>query len=76
MFRISRILLGDNKRYLLNVLEYQIMGIHLQIYKSYCDVEKFFLYQEINEINKLKEKINLDQLTNMEINKMIKDFDK
>jgi hypothetical protein len=76
MFKISRIFLGENKRYLLNILEYQIMGINLEIYKSRCDVEKFFLQQEITKLNDLKKQVNLDQLTNMEINKMIKDFDK
>ena len=71
MFRISRTLFSENKRYLLNVLEYQIMGINLEIYKSRCDMEKIFLYQEITKINKIKEKINLDQLSYIEINDMI-----
>ncbi len=71
MLRISKILLGENKKHLLNILEYQIMGINLEIYKSTCDIEKFFLYQEIGKINNIKEKIHLDQLSYMEINNMI-----
>ncbi len=71
MLRISRILLNENKKYLLNILEYQIIGINLNIHNSNCEIEKYSLYLKIRDINNLKEKINLDQIPNIEINRMI-----
>ncbi len=72
MFKISRILY--NKQYLMNLLEYQKMGINLQLYNSQCDIEKFFLINERQEINNIQDKLKRDCLSYMEINDLIKNI--
>ncbi len=73
MFKISRILY-NNKQYLMNLLEYQKMGINLQLYNSRCDVEKFFLINERQEINNIQDKLKCGYLSYMEINDLIKNI--
>ncbi len=73
MFKISRILY-NNKQYLMNLLEYQKMGINLQLYNSQCDIEKFFLINERQEINNIQDKLKRDCLSYMEINDLIKNI--
>ncbi len=71
MFKISRALY-HNKQYLMNLLEYQKMGINLQLYNSNCDVEKFFLVHAREEINKIQNKLHQGHLSNVEIKELIK----
>jgi len=73
MFKISRALY-HNKQYLMNLLEYQIMGINLKLYNSNCDVEKFFLLYERDEIHKIQNKLYQGHLSNIEIKEYIKDI--
>ncbi len=72
MFKISRILY--NKQYLMNLLEYQKIGINLQLYNSRCDVEKFFLDQEKNKIINIQNKLKRGHLSYNEIYDLIKDI--
>ncbi len=72
MFKISRILY--NKQYLMNLLEYQKIGINLQLYNSRCDVEKFFLDQEKKKINNIQDKLKRGHLSYNEIYDLIKDI--
>ncbi len=73
MFKISRILY-NNKQYLMNLLEYQKMGINLQLYNSRCDVEKFFLDQEKNKIINIQNKLKRGHLSYNEIHELINDI--
>ena len=75
MFKISRILY-NNKQYLMNLLEYQKIGINLQLYNSRCDIEKFFLINERVDIDKIQDKLHQDLLSYNEINNLIKDIHK
>ena len=68
---LSSKILFNNKKHLQNLLEYQMMGINIEIFKSRCDMEKFFLHQEKDKINELKDKIEQDHLTHREINEII-----
>ncbi len=72
MFKISRILY--NKQYLMNLLEYQKIGINLQLYTSRCDVERFFLDQEKKNIINLQDKLKQGHLSYNEIHDLIKDI--
>lgn len=74
LFRITRTLL--NKTYLINVLEYQKMGIILGIQKTNCDIDKFFLEQEKIKINNIQENINNGNITETEINELIANIHK
>ncbi len=70
MFRITKILLNKNNIYLINLLEYQKMGINLKIMETNCELDKFFLHQEKLKINEIQQKIQCGYMTNIEI----KDF--
>ena len=70
MLRFTSKLLCDNKKYILNVLEYQIIGINIEMHKSNCDIEKYLLLQERNKLNNIKTKIHLNQLSYFEMNEL------
>ncbi len=76
MFRITRRLFNSfnnienfnvEKKHLLSLIEQQFIGINIQISKTNCSVEKFLLSHEINELNKIKNNINMNMLTQDEI---------
>ena len=73
MFRLTKILF-NNKKYLMDLLEHQKMGINLQIYNSKCDIDKFLLLQEKNKINHIQERIVNGTLSYKDINDLIKDI--
>ncbi len=60
----------------MNLLEYQKIGINLQLYNSRCDIEKFFLINERVDIDKIQDKLHQDLLSYNEINNLIKDIHK
>ena len=68
---LSSKILFNNKKHLLDLLEYQLMGINIEIFKSRCDMEKFFLHQKKDNINEIKKQINIDQISHEDINKII-----
>jgi hypothetical protein len=76
MFRFTRRLfypLGNienfnvEKKHLLSLIEQQVIGINMQISKTNCSVEKFLLLHEIDEFNKIKNKINMNMISQEEI---------
>ena len=76
MFRITRRLfnsLGNienfniEKKHLLSLIEQQYIGINVQISKTNCSVEKFLLSHEVDELNKIKNKINMNMISQDEI---------
>jgi hypothetical protein len=73
MLRISRILF-DNKKYLMNLLEYQKMGINLEIYNTKCDIDKFLLLKETEKINHIQKRLAEGSLSYKDINDLIKDI--
>ncbi len=76
MFRLSRILLNEHKKYLMNVLEYQLIGINLDIYNTKDEIDIFLLKLEIEKIEDIKRKIRLDQYNNDELNDILKTYKK
>ena len=76
MFRITRRLLNSignienfivEKKHLLSLIETQFIGINVQISKTNCSVEKFLLSHEVDELNKIKNKINMNMISQDEI---------
>ena len=79
MFRITRKLLYEvknlgnmenfnvEKNHLLSLIEQQYIGINMQISKTNCSVEKFLLSHEVDELTKIKNKINMNMITQDEI---------
>jgi hypothetical protein len=55
------------KKHLLSLIEHQFIGINVQISKTNCSVEKFLLSHELDELNKIKNKINMNMITQDEI---------
>ena len=55
------------KKHLLNLIEQQFIGINILISKTNCSIDNFFLSQEIEQLNKIKNKINMNILTQDEI---------
>ncbi len=83
MIRITRRLfnaLGNienfnvEKKHLLNLIEYQFIGITTQIANTNCDVEKFLLKFELGELNKIKNKINTNMISQDEIRQKRDEF--
>ncbi len=72
---LTRTLL-TKKIYILNLLEYQKIGILLELNKSKCEIDKFFLEQEKIKINNIQDKINIGNITDSEINILINNFNK
>lgn len=52
----------DKKR-LENLIEQQFIGLNVCKSKSNCDIEQYLLQHEINELTKIKNKINLRTMT-------------
>ena len=52
----------DKKR-LENLIEQQFIGLNICKSKSNCDIEKYLLQHEINELTKIKNNINLRKMT-------------
>jgi hypothetical protein len=76
MFRITRKLLypfanfenfNVEKKHLLSLIENQFIGINVQIANTNCNIEKFLLKNELDELNTIKNKINTNILTQDEI---------
>jgi hypothetical protein len=76
MFRITRRIFNSfgnienfniEKKHLLSLIEQQFIGINMQISKTNCSVEKFLLSHEIDELTKIKNKINTNMLSQEEI---------
>ena len=55
------------KNHLLSLIEQQYIGINMQISKTNCSVEKFLLSHEVDELTKIKNKINMNMITQDEI---------
>ncbi len=56
----------DKKR-LENLIEQQFIGLNMCKSKSNCDIEKYLLQNEINELTKIKNNINLTKMTQEDI---------
>ncbi len=69
IFRITKSLL--NRTYIINLLEYQKIGILLELHKSTCDIDKFFLEKNKKKIDNLQEKIKCNQMSDIEINEIL-----
>jgi hypothetical protein len=76
MFRITRRIFNSfgnienfniEKKHLLGLIEQQFIGINMQISKTNCSVEKFLLSHEVDELTKVKNKINTNMLSQEEI---------
>ncbi len=76
IFKITRVLLNRHNTYLINVLEYQKMGIILELYKSNCDIDKFFLEQDKINISNMQEKLINGNMSDIEINNLINNINK
>ena len=75
IFRISKNLLNKNI-YLVNFLEYQKIGILLELNKKNCELDKFFLYQEHNKIKNIQDRIKNGNISDIEINDFINNLNK
>ena len=62
------------KKHLLSLIEQQFIGINKQIANTNCDVEKFLLNHELNELNTIKNKINSNMITQDEIREKRNEF--
>ena len=76
MFRTTRKLLypfrhfenfNVEKKHLLQLIEYQSIGINTELAKTNCDIDKFLLSFERDELVKLKNQINQNSLSQEEI---------
>ena len=61
MLRIT--LSNIEKKYLLNLIEKQYISINNLISKTNCSIDQFFLSLEKEELNKIKNKITKDELS-------------
>jgi hypothetical protein len=83
MFRIARRLFypfgnienfNIEKKHLLSLIEQQFIGINMQISKTNCSVEKNLLSHELNELTKIKNKINMNMISQDEIRNKREEF--
>jgi hypothetical protein len=83
MFRITKrlfFLLGNmenfniEKKHLLSLIEQQYIGINTQLTKTNCNVDKNLLLHEIDELNKIKNKINMNLISQDEIRQKRDEF--
>jgi hypothetical protein len=56
----------DKKR-LENLIEQQFIGLNIYKSKSNCDIEKYLLQHEIDELTKIKNNINLMRMTHEQL---------
>jgi hypothetical protein len=57
ILRLPPIIISNDKKHLLDVLEHQLIGINLDITKSKCENEKKYLHRIKDIINHLKNKL-------------------
>jgi hypothetical protein len=76
MFRFTKKLLypftnfenfNVEKKHLLSLIENQFICINTQIANTNCNIEKFLLKNELDELNTIKNKINMNTISQDEI---------
>ncbi len=76
LFRITKVLLNYKKTYLINLLEYKNICINIQLNKTSCEIDKFFLNYEKNKINDIQNKLTIGILNDKQIDEIINDLHK
>ena len=75
LYKITKVLL-NNRTYLINLLEYQRIGINIELNKTSCEIDKFFLTNEKNKLDNIEEKLHIGILNTEEIDEIIKNIHK
>ncbi len=76
MFKLTQKLLyaypNIQKKYLLNLIERYNFFLYSELDKTNCDVKKIFIRQDLSNVVDIQNKLNLNEITEEEINKNIK----
>jgi hypothetical protein len=79
MFKLTRNLLyayenypNIQKQYLLNLIEKYNFFLYSELDKTNCDVKKIFIRQDLSNVVDIQNKLNLNEITEEDINKNIK----
>ena len=76
MFKFTQKLLytypNIQKQHLINLIERYNSYLYSELDKTNCDVEKFIIKQDLSNVVDIQNKLNLNEITEQEMNKNIK----
>ena len=70
--QINQIYPNIQKQHLINLIERYNYHLYSELDKTNCDVEKFIIKQDLSNVVDIQNKLNLDEISEEDINKNIK----